>query len=259
MASMMMVLFVTLAVTVTVAMTVKPCCFPEQYEGNLAVLTQKLGFRPSKVGTMANFSIDYKNEKIAVNEEIFARRRMMKISMYLDFKAKKQYIVFWEKKRCCAQNLTVAMQPRCALNNATYTGSVYFGVGASALSTTTWGITAFMPHLRIATEIAVTQKNCVPFSQIVTGRSRFSSFLQIVSYYNNTLGIKDPGVFTPPDFCKKDNAQDCTVTREMPAATQHIVDFVTTEMEKPASQTEPNDPLESNESFKTDGLSDMEL
>ena len=79
-----------------------------------------------------------------------------------------------------------------------------------------------------------------------------------VSYFNNTLGIKDPGVFTPPDFCKKDSAQDCGTT-EMPAATQHIVDFITTEMEEPESQTEPNDPLESNEAFKTGGMSDLEL
>ena len=259
MTSMMMVLFVTLAVTVTVAMTEKPCCFPAQFEGHVAVLTQKLGFRPSKVGAMGNYYVDYKNEKIAVDEEVFARRRMTKMSTYLDFKEKKQYNVFWEKKWCCTKNLTVAMQPRCALNNATYMGSVYFGVGASALSTTAWGITAIMPHLRTATEIVVTKKNCIPFSEVITTRSRLTNLLQIVSYFNHTLGIKDPGVFTPPDFCKKHNAQDCAVTEEMPAATQHIVDFVTTEMEKPESQTKPNDPLESNESFKTDGLSDMEL
>lgn len=259
MATVMMVLFVTMTVAVTVAMTEKPCCFPEQYEGTLGMLTQTLGCKPSKVGTMANFSIDYKNERIAVYEQIHARRRTIKMSVYMDFKAKKQYTVIWEKKWCCARNMSLPMSPRCALNNATFMGSAYFGVGKSALATSGWGIQGRMPHLRFSAEVVVTQKNCIPFSQIVMGRSRFTPFIQLASYYNNTLGIKDPGVFTPPDFCKKDDAQDCAVTMEMPAATQHIVDFITREMEMPKPEAEPNNPLETNETFKTDEASDLEL
>ena len=235
--------------------TEKPCCFPEQYQGILGMVTQTLGHRPSKIGTMANFSIDYKNEKIAVYEQIHAHRHTMNMSLFMDFKAKKQYTVFWEKKWCCALNMSQVMQPRCALNNATFMGSAYFGVGASALATTAWGIHVCKPGLKVSAEIVVTQKNCIPFNQIVMGRSHFTPFLQIVSYYNNTLGIQDPGVFTPPDFCKKE-AQDCGQTMELPAATQHIVDFVTVKSENPGMK---DAPLETNEVLTEDGASDLKL
>ena len=146
--------------------------------------------------------------------------------MILDFKAKKQYTIFWEKKWCCTKSVSVSMRPRCAPDNATFKGTAYFGTGDSALQKSGWGIHMSMPRLRFSSEVVVTSNNCVPSSQLVMGRSESTTFLQLVSYYNNTIGIKDPGVFTPPDFCNN-YAPCCILSSDLPAATQHIVDSVT--------------------------------
>ena len=239
----------------TVAVTEKPCCFPEQYEGILGMITQMLGHRPSKTAIMATYAIDYKNKQVEVSEQIFAHRRRMNMSVFMDFKAKKQYIVIWEMKHCCVKSMSQPMAPRCGLNNATFMGSSYFGVGASALATTSWGIRISTPDIRGSTVLTVTQENCIPLGQFVTGRSHFTSLIEIVSYFNNTLGIQDPGVFTPPDFCKKE-AQNCGQTVELPAATQHIVDFVTVKPENPGMK---DDHLKTNEVLNEDGASDLKL
>ena len=228
MAVMLMVTFVVTAV-VTVTMAEKPCCYPEQYEGVLGMMTQTLGRTPSRTGSMAFYSIDYTNERVASFEQRHRYGRTVNMSVIHDFKAQKQYTVFWEKKWCCTKSVSLPMRPRCALDNATFKGTGYFGTGDSALLTTAWGIHMSMPRLRFSSEIVVTSDNCVPFSQRVEGRSESTPFIQLVTYLNNTLGIKDPGVFTPPDFCKKDDfAPYCILTSDLPAATQHIVDSVTT-------------------------------
>ena len=227
MAVMLMVLFVA-AMMVAVTVTEKPCCYPEQYEGILGMMTQTLGRRPSRTGTMAYYSVDYTAGRVASFEQRHRYGRTTNMSVIIDFKAKKQYTVYWEKKWCCTKNVSLSMRPRCALENATFKGTGYFGAGDSTLQTSAWGVHMSMPRLRFSSEVVVTSDNCVPFSQRVMGQSESTPFFQMVSYYNNTLGIKDPGVFTPPDFCKKDDfAPYCILTSDLPAATRHIVDSVT--------------------------------
>ena len=199
---MLMVLFVTATVTVAE----KPCCYPEQYEGSIGLVSHSPGFQQSQL-VMANYSVDYKNKRVASYEQTQRNGETMKMgrSAILDFKAKKQYSIIWEKRWCSACNISFPMPSRCALNNATFMGSTYFGVGASALATTAWRSDEHtLRHRIFPRAVVITQKNCVPMSEIVIG----GIFLQIISYYNNTLGIQDPGVFTPPDFCKKE-VQDC--------------------------------------------------
>ena len=227
MAVMLMVTFVT-AMMVTVTLAEKACCYPEQYEGILGMMTQTLGRTPSRTGTMAYYSVDYTTGRVASFEQRHMYGRTVNMSVILDFKAQKQYTIFWEKKWCCTKSVSLSMRPRCALDNATFKGIGYFGTGDSALQTSAWGVHMSMPGLRFSSEVVVTSDSCVPFSQLVMGRSENTPFLQLASYYNNTLGIKDPGVFTPPDFCKKDDyAPYCILTSDLPAATQHIVDSVT--------------------------------
>ena len=256
MAAMMLVLFVTAAM-VAVAVTEKACCFPKQFEGVLGMVTHTMGHRPKRVTTMARYSIDYTNQKLATNELILSHgHKPLNVSVFVDFKAEKHYAVLWEKKWCCARNMSAPMAPRCGLDNATYMGTETFGAGSSALRVTNWGIRFRMHRLRVATEITVTKKNCVPFSQFVMGRAGFTHFVQMASFFNNSLGIKSPSVFTPPDFCKKD-AGDCALTLELPEATQHIVDSVTEVMEDSemnSDQLMNGDTMNSNQVKPEQGL-----
>ena len=268
MAAMMLVLFVTAAM-VTVAVTETACCFPKQYEGVLGMSTHTMRrHHPKHVMTFARYSIDYTNQKLATNELIFSHgHKPLNVSLFIDFKAKKHYAVLWEKKWCCARNMSAPMAPRCGLTNATYHGTETFGVGASALRVTNWGIHVHMHRLRIATEISVTKKNCVPFSQMVMGRAGRTPFVQRAAFFNNSLGIKSTSVFTPPDFCKKD-AGDCALTLELPDATQHIVDsvtmMVTEDAEMSSDELMNGDPMASNhvkpdQALKEDLMSDWKM
>lgn len=67
MAAVMMALFVVLTVVVMVAMTEKPCCYQEQYEGTLGLVSHVLGSKENKLGAMADYSINYKNKLIATH------------------------------------------------------------------------------------------------------------------------------------------------------------------------------------------------
>ena len=111
-----MVLFVTVMMA-TVTATVAEMEKPYWYEGTLGLVSHSLGFKQSQLA-MANYW-----------------------SVILDFKAKKQYSVIG--KRDGALLATFSMSFQCALNNTTFTGSAYFGVGVSGLATTAWRTDAY--------------------------------------------------------------------------------------------------------------------
>lgn len=108
------------------------------------------------------------------------------------------------------------MASPCAFNNATFRGSAYLGVGLSTLATTTWDMCVNNScHFNVAIVLVDTQKQCLPVNEFTVGVLKGYSIIQITSFYN-TLGIKDPGVFTPPEsstricHCHGDAVSDAT-------------------------------------------------
>ena len=225
-----MLLLVLVVVSVNAAASVEPCCYPEKGEGFVHFLAE---IGSSKVAAVANFSVDYTALQVAVSERVYVNGAIKDYKVIQDYKEKKSYIIykFFGKRKCFVQTMSKALTPRCSLRNATYLGSSYYGVGASALKTNTWGVNLTRGALKVAIVAVITQNNCIPVSELMRGTHHNKPFTEVLGFYNYTLGIKDPAVFVPPKICSKMTSTRALKT-QLPVTMQRVLDSVTVPSEE---------------------------
>ena len=220
-----MLLMLLVVVSVTVAGSVAPCCFSEKGEG-FVNLAGEVGFRRIKYAAVVKFSVDYSALRTAASERLYTDSGMKRYQVIDDYKEKKRYVIYGERK-CYVAPLFSVLTPRCNLKNATFIGSSYLGVGASALMIDTYAVDARRQHVQAVVGVTVdTQNNCIPVSELAKGTKNHKPFSQAMSFYNYTLGVKDPAVFVPPKFCGKAMSPSTRMMR-LPDTMQRILDFLT--------------------------------
>ena len=223
MAVMLLVLLVV--VSVTVAGSVAPCCFSEKGEG-FVHLAGEVGFERLRYAAVVNFSVDYTTLQTAASEHLYINGAMKRYQVIDDYKEKKRYVIYGERK-CYVAPLFEVLTPRCNLKNATFIGSSYLGVGTSALTIDTYTIDARRQRVKAIVGVTVdTQGNCIPVSELAKGTKNHKPFSQAMWFYNYTLGVKDPAVFVPPKFCGKKMSLRTRMT-QLPDTMQRLLDFLT--------------------------------
>ena len=220
-----MLLMLLIVVSVTVAGSVAPCCFSEKGEGFVHVAGE-VGFRRLKYAGDMKFSVDYTALRTAISEHLYINGAMKHYQVIDDYKEKKRYVIYGERK-CYVAPLLNVLTPRCVLKNSTFIGSSYLGVGASALAIDTYAIDVRRQHVQAVVSVTVdTQDNCIPVSELAKGTTGYKPFSQGLWFYNYTLGVKDPAVFVLPTFCGKMTSPSTRMT-QLPDTMLRILDFLT--------------------------------
>ncbi|KAM6959690.1 ependymin-like [Tautogolabrus adspersus] len=190
------VLFVCLSVG-CLAQRPQQCTSPALMSGGLSVSTQN-----EKLLAFAKYMYDALGQRIRLREFGFYENKTFHLDMLLLFKQGVVYKINSRNRTCCKKQLSADFHPLMIPKNATLLGQVVLGSSSGpgqGVLVNTWagemqlkkGIAKYMS--------TVTEFGCVPVSNLFhTDRRGW----MVTSFYNNVIGLTDPGQLLPPPFCK---------------------------------------------------------
>ncbi|KAM4611324.1 ependymin-like [Polymixia lowei] len=178
------------------AQTPHPCKSPPLMTGSLTVSTQN-----EKFVAYARYMYDAFGKRIRFKEIGSYENRTFDVDALLLFRERVVYKIDYRDRSCCKKRLGGHFHPMVIPKNASLLGQAVLGSSSGpgqGLLVNTW-------HGELEGEeidkymITFTEFGCIPVSAL-HHTDKFGWVL--TSFFNNVLGIEDPGQFIPPPFCE---------------------------------------------------------
>ncbi|XP_048750102.1 uncharacterized protein LOC125661959 [Ostrea edulis] len=174
------------------------CCAPSQFQTFFDEMTSLSSERDKRFRTMM-FSSDENSNKTAIH--VIAQSEEDKYDRIDDYAAGKSYE--WARGTCYVGR-TQPNKQTCIPAEAKLVRRSFVGVSPNIVNVDTYMYTLGSGLVRYVT----VGPNCTPVEVVVT-TSKIpqpdGQFMWI--FYNMTMGIKDPSIFTPPKICFKEGSR----------------------------------------------------
>ncbi|XP_076580378.1 ependymin-2-like [Chaetodon auriga] len=172
-----------------------PCSSPPLLSGGLTVTTQN-----EKLFTVAQYMYDALGQRIRLWELGKYMNKTFSYDILLNFREGTVYEINDRARSCVKGPLKGDFQPLAIPKDATLLAQSVVGSSSGpgeGLLINTW--TGELPNNAGKYMSTVTEFGCIPVSSIYHTEAFGWT---VISFYNNIIGISDPGQLNPPDFCQ---------------------------------------------------------
>ncbi|KAM9335277.1 ependymin-2-like [Symphorus nematophorus] len=172
-----------------------PCTSPPLLTGALSVSSQN-----EKVWTYAQYEYDALGQRIRLKEQGIYENKTFTFDVLLLFREATMYEINDKDHTCKKKPLKVDFQPLAIPKTASLLGQIVLGSSSGpgqGLLVNTW--LADLPDKGGKFMSTVTEFGCIPVSTVYH-TEQFGWML--TSFFNNVIGLADPSVLNPPDFCQ---------------------------------------------------------
>ncbi|XP_035004621.1 ependymin [Hippoglossus stenolepis] len=192
------------------------CSSPPLMSGALTVSTQN-----EKLWTYIRYEYDALGQRIRLKELGSYENKSFTYDALLLFREAIMYEINHKNRTCKKRPLKADFQPMRIPKTATLLGQAVLGSSSGpgqGLLINTW--MGDLPDKQGKYLSTVTEFGCIPVSTVYQ-TDKFGWVL--TSFFNNVIGISDPGQLNPPDFCPD---------AEMKDGAEEPVDFVSLFLKK---------------------------
>ncbi|XP_032400133.1 ependymin-2 [Etheostoma spectabile] len=171
-----------------------PCSSPPLLSGALTVSTQN-----EKLWTYAKYLYDAMGQRIRIMELGAYENKSFNFDALLLYKEATMYEINDVNRTCQKKPLKVDFQPMGIPKDASLLGQVVLGSSSGpgqGLLVNSW--TGDLPDKSGMFMSTVTEFGCIPVSSAYQTKQYG---WMVTSFFNNIIGIDDPGLLNPPDFC----------------------------------------------------------
>uniref|UniRef100_A0A8P4KG58 Ependymin n=1 Tax=Dicentrarchus labrax TaxID=13489 RepID=A0A8P4KG58_DICLA len=173
------------------------CKSPPLMTGSFSVSTQS-----EKLMAYARYSYDALGKRIHLREIGSYNNKTFRFDVLLLYRQGVMYKINYRNRTCCKKPLSVDFHPLEIPQNASLLGQVVLGSSSGpgqGVLVNTWAGELQMKKGKGTYMSTVTEFGCVPVSTLFhTDRSGWV----VTSFFNNVIGLVDPGQLNPPFFCK---------------------------------------------------------
>ncbi|XP_072232210.1 ependymin-2-like [Leuresthes tenuis] len=181
-----------------------PCESPPLLTGALTVSTQN-----EKLWTYTRFMYDALGQRIRLMELGTYENKSFSHDVLALFREATMYEISYHNRTCKKKPLKTDFQPLAIPKDATLLGQAVLGSSSGpgqGLLVNTW--TGDLPGKAGKYMNTVTEFGCIP---IATSYQTSEFGWAVTSFFNNVIGIEDPGLLNPPDFCPDAEMMDSKV------------------------------------------------
>ncbi|XP_028285560.1 ependymin-like 1 [Parambassis ranga] len=173
------------------------CTSPPLLTGSLSISTQS-----EKLMAFAKYSYDALRQRIRLREFGSYNNKSFHLDVLLLYRLGVMYKINYRTRTCCKKPLNVDFHPLAIPQNASLLGQAVLGSSSGpgqGVLVNTWEGELNTRRGTAKYVSTVTEFGCVPVSTLFhTNRSGWV----VTSFFNNVLGLEDPGQLIPPSFCK---------------------------------------------------------
>ncbi|KAM6959677.1 ependymin-like [Tautogolabrus adspersus] len=176
-----------------------PCESPPLLSGALSVATQN-----EKLWLYAKYLYDALGQRIRLFEFGTLNNQTFTYDVLVLYKEHVMYEIHHHNRTCKKIPLKVDFEPLAIPKDASLLGQAVVGSSSApgqGLLVNTW--TGNLPNKGGMYMSTVTEFGCIPVS-LSFQTSQFG--WMVFSYFNNVIGISDPGLLNPPPFCPSADA-----------------------------------------------------
>ncbi|XP_056883651.1 ependymin-like 1 [Takifugu flavidus] len=177
-----------------------PCRSPPLLTGELSVSTQN-----EKLWMFARYEYDALGQRIRIMEFGTYENKTFTFDALLHFRKGIMYEINRKNKTCKKSPLKTDFQPMSVPKDASLLGQAILGSSSApgqGLLVNTW--MGDLPKTGGKYLMTFTEFGCIPISTAYqTGKFGWS----VTSFFNNVIGITDPGQLNPPSFCPKEDTE----------------------------------------------------
>ncbi|XP_030018320.1 ependymin-like isoform X1 [Sphaeramia orbicularis] len=173
----------------------KPCESPPLLSGAFTVSTQN-----EKVWTYGKYVYDALGKRMRLFELGIYENKTFNYDAILLYREGVMYEIHDHDKTCEKKPLKADFFVLGVPKNSSFVGQAVVGTSSApgaGLLVNTW--TGEMPELGGKYMTTVTEYGCIPVNYLF---HTADYGWMVINYFDNVVGITDPGVFIPPDFCK---------------------------------------------------------
>ncbi|XP_069578864.1 ependymin-2-like [Brachyistius frenatus] len=178
-----------------------PCSSPPLLSGALTVSTQN-----EKLWIYGKYLYDALEERIRIREVVTYDNKSFPYDVLLLYRDATMYEISDHNRTCKKKPLKVDFQPLGIPKDASLLGQAVLGSSSGpgeGLLVNTW--IGDLPGNAGKYMSTVTEFGCIPVS---TAYQTKEYGWMVISYFNNVIGISDPGLLNPPDFCRDAETKD---------------------------------------------------
>ncbi|CAG5929504.1 unnamed protein product [Menidia menidia] len=178
-----------------------PCASPPLLTGALTVSTQN-----EKLSTFTRYMYDALGQRTRLMELGTYENKSFTYDVLLLFREATMYEISYKNRTCKKKPLKIDFQPLAIPKTASFLGQAILGSSSGpgqGLLVNTW--TGDLPNKAGKYMSTVTEFGCIPIS---TSYQTDQFGWVVTSFFDNVIGIADPGLLNPPDFCPDEQAVD---------------------------------------------------
>lgn len=203
------------------------CCLPKTWTSTLFTEVKRSGGRKQEGRSLRfaeTYYVDQNTQRVAADVTVprGPKRNASKISYIVLFNKNSTatlYAFSKAAKKCYTKVIKNAQfRSQCLPQNSTMLATYSLGAGARALRSQSWGFLVRDRRTTIVGSVVLTPDNCVPILAAEKAfirpkmnvdeevdRKRPQVITVGALYTNFATQIRDPTVFTPPSYCKRDD------------------------------------------------------
>ncbi|XP_046551984.1 mammalian ependymin-related protein 1-like [Haliotis rubra] len=133
---------------------------------------------------------------------------MSSTKLIQDYNTNTMYVIDVLKRTCQKTKSNLPFNNGCVPDDAKQVFDMTIGAGSETLQTKIYSMRLQQASTLMDINFSVTEKQCVPVGENWVGSVNNVKMVMSVGFFDITLGIKDPSVFTPPAFCKQNITGD---------------------------------------------------
>lgn len=171
-----------------------PCNSPPLMTGALTVTTQN-----EELWVYAKYLYDAWGQRLRLFEFVSSDNKTFTYDILMLYREHVVYQIFDSNRTCTVSPLKLDFVPIGIPDGASLLGQAVVGSSSGpgqGLLVNTW--TGEVPDVGGKFMITVTEFGCIPVS--FAFQTKEYGWM-VVSYFNNVIGLSDPGLLNPPSFC----------------------------------------------------------
>ncbi|XP_064595660.1 uncharacterized protein LOC135462193 [Liolophura sinensis] len=176
------------------------CCAPDQWEGTIQMLEGYAtpGHPPGAETGTTETHFDFTNQREATFSNLNAGLVNTQFRVLKDYKKQTQFTYHPDSGACEKKDLPYPLVRTCPPYSAVKLDPVVFGGGSDKAIVDMY----MLANPTFNETFGFTRDKCLPFTRALWGSVAGDPLMQIYSYINLTIGIKDTSVFDVPSSCK---------------------------------------------------------
>uniref|UniRef100_A0A1A8F3M1 Ependymin n=1 Tax=Nothobranchius korthausae TaxID=1143690 RepID=A0A1A8F3M1_9TELE len=179
------------------ALRPRPCVSPPLLTGELSVTSQD-----GKLDAFAKYTYDALGQRVRLREGGSYENKTFHFDVLLLYKHRVMYVINNRNHTCSKKRLDTHFHPLMIPRNSSLLGQVVLGSSSGpgqGLLVNTWVGELHMRNRTAKYMSTVTEFGCIPVTTLF--HTEETGWV-VTNFFNNVVGITDPGLLIPPSFCK---------------------------------------------------------